>query len=290
MISQPIFIIGSGRSGTTILYNLLAAHPEVCWLSEFSDAHAPSSFAPLLHRLLDVPGIGMALKKKIIASQRNIFLLYPSEGERIYHTLSRFEQEKYTKTYNTKNIDVKLFNAYISSHIQHTGKPRFINKQTANTQRLLLMNKLFPDAYWIHIIRDGRAVAHSLSKVSWWPNTKLWWLGKTPAEWSPDGEKWLQLGAKHWQRNVSHIKSCAKLLHPRYLEIRYEQLVKHPKKTLESVIKFTQLSENTEYFSLIPNKLYNGNLKWRYALTKNERKLLEKTIGPYLRSLNYLSK
>ena len=42
------------------------------------------------------------------------------------------------------------------------GRPRFVNKNLQNSFRVRLLNLIFPDAKFIHIIRDGRAVAFSL--------------------------------------------------------------------------------------------------------------------------------
>lgn len=287
MINKPIFILGSGRSGTTLLYNLLAAHPQVCWFSILTDTYYRWPQLSAFHRLLDFPIIGQTLKRRIIALYRNTYSLYPAEGEHIYYTLCHFENSTSKIAEFSRPAKTALLKKHIEIHLRHTGKRRFINKQTANTQRINLMHKLFPDAYWIHIIRDGRAVANSLCRVSWWPITKLWWLGKTPKEWNPDGTKWLELGARHWRHNIMEIRSHATLLQPKYMEIRYEDLVMKPRDTIKAITRFTQLSEEREYIESLPKSLKNYNTKWRTTLSKNDKALLNKLIGKQLKILGY---
>ena len=62
-IDRPIFIIGVGRSGTTILYNLLSIHPELCWFSRYSDMLPRNNYIALLHRTLELPYFGNLIKK-----------------------------------------------------------------------------------------------------------------------------------------------------------------------------------------------------------------------------------
>lgn len=287
MINQPIFILGSGRSGTTILYNLLSVHPQLCWFSILTDKHYVWPQLSALHRMLDIPWIGQKLKHRVSVSDKNTYSLYPVEGEGIYHALCHFEQDKKTTDRSPGTARRELLKQRIETHLKYTGKPRFINKQTANTQRIALMHALFPDAYWIHIIRDGRAVANSLSHVAWWPTTRLWWLGKTPLEWNPDGTKWLALSAKHWQKNVTEIRSHTSRLKPKYLEIRYEDLVRNPREVISRIIRFTHLTTEESYLETLPASLNDSNIKWRSSLSEKSKKLLNKTIGPYLRSLGY---
>lgn len=289
MCTKPIFILGSGRSGTTLLYNLLSAHPQLCWFSMLTDNHYSWPQLSALHRLLDFPIIGQFLKHRITTLNRKTYSLYPVEGENIYHTLCHFDNSTRGEMNSHDSANTLLFKKYIAMHLWCTGKPRFINKQTANTQRLALMHKLFPDAYWVHIIRDGRAVANSLCGVSWWPTTKLWWLGKTPNEWNPDSSKWLELSARHWQKNVMEIRSHSTRLQPNYMEVRYENLVLKPRETINSITQFTQLSEDKKYIASLPNTLKNYNAKWRTTLSNNDKKMLKKLIGKTLKLLGYNS-
>ncbi|MDJ0898978.1 MAG: hypothetical protein QNJ55_09210 [Xenococcus sp. MO_188.B8] len=82
-IFKPIVILGSGRSGTTVFYNFLSLHPEVCWFSNFSNRFVSINQLPFMHRMLDLPFVGNMAKQNII-SRRNSFIR-PAEGANIYN-------------------------------------------------------------------------------------------------------------------------------------------------------------------------------------------------------------
>ncbi|NIW23749.1 MAG: sulfotransferase, partial [Gammaproteobacteria bacterium] len=54
-IEPPFFIVGSGRSGSSILYQLLAVHPQLCWVSRLTDRFPWAPWLSRAHRLLDLP-------------------------------------------------------------------------------------------------------------------------------------------------------------------------------------------------------------------------------------------
>ena len=82
---------------------------------------------------------------------------------------------------------------------------------------------MFSDAYYIHIIRDGRAVADSMLNVSWWNDTDIWWLGAKPSEWEKKGKSAIELCGLYWKTDVEEILENKYLFENRYLELRYEK-------------------------------------------------------------------
>ena len=70
--------------------------------------------------------------------------------------------------YMTENDYTEAMSAYFRKKVLQVqnlwDRPRFVNKNLQNSFRVRLLNLIFPDAKFIHIIRDGRAVAFSISK------------------------------------------------------------------------------------------------------------------------------
>lgn len=264
-IKRPIFILGSGRSGTTLLYNLLCGHPDVFWFSSLTNAFPAVPQLALFHRLSAFgrnPRMG-------VHDQHSHRLLYPSEGDAIYHRCG-FVDTKRSHIDNVSDTMRQCFFHTVRWHQIMTGKKRFINKQTANTQRIAPLVDMFPDAYWIHIIRDPKAVVSSLLHVSWWPSVSIWWLGQTPKQWEASGKDPVVLCAEHWKHNVTEIISHKTLFGRRYIEVYYEELIRNPQKIMARVLRFCNLPVNTGLIASLPRRLPDRNNKWRKLLTKKQ--------------------
>jgi hypothetical protein len=286
-IRKPIFIIGSGRSGTTVLYNFLSAHPQVCWFSNYTDRMPKIRFTGLIHRVLDFPIMGRIIKKNIIGAKGTRFTIRPDEAGIIYHEYCGFEYRiKTTEADWDKEVERK-FKQLIVWLLSASGKSRFLSKQTANTQRIRLLHHMFEDALFVHLIRDGRAVANSLLRVPWWQDTDIWWMEKKVKEWEDEGGEPIELCARHWMRDVQEILGNKDLFGERYLEIHYEDLVVDVEKVIGKILDFSQLDRDNKYFDQLPKSLPNMNRKWKERLTVEQKSILNKELNPFLVQLGY---
>ena len=288
-VERTVFIIGSGRSGTTVLYHILATHPEVAWFSYWSNRYPGSPGWVRLHRLLDAPVLGTRLRKGIITrswATRKLGLM-PSEGEKIYFNHCGFRDDVHYTEDDMDPSRERRFRSIIESHLELTRKPRFISKRTSNTQRLALMNRMFPDAYYIHLIRDGRAVANSYLNVDWWPGSIMWWSGDTPADWERQGRAPIELCALNWKHNVEEVFANKDVL-ANYMEVRYERLVRDPRAEILRINDFCALPRNAAFQERIPETLPDMDRKWRSALTDDEVSQIEDAAGDMLKTLGYL--
>ena len=286
-IDRPIFIIGVGRSGTTILYNLLSIHPELCWFSRYSDIFPRNNYIALLHKSLELPYFGNLIKKSIISRNQIKILPIPSEGGNIYHNYCGFEHKYKTTEFDYNLESEKKLKKVIQGHIKATGKKRFLSKQTANTQRIRLIHKMFPDGFYIHIIRDGRAVANSLVNVEWWKNIDIWWFNGRPSKWVETGNDPIALAGLIWERDVDEIIKNKNLFDNKYFELRYEDLCDNPKKWIKNIADFCEISWPTKLEDILPKKLVSMNDKWKKNLSEKQKMILLDTIKKSLKKYNY---
>ena len=287
-IEKPIIILGNIRSGTTILYNIMAVHPELCWFSNYSNRFPLSRRAVLLQRLLDLPLAGPACKRAISRNQRLAFAIpWPDEGDDIYHGHCGFGATRDgVETTLTVEMEHKL-RQVIFRHLRYSGKRRFLTKQTANNRRIELLHRMFPDAYFIHMIRDGRAVANSTLRVPWWNDTHIWWLGYTARDWEKRGREPIELAGLYWQRTVEEVRSRKDLFPSRYIEARYEDLVRDTRGVISTLTNFCELRHSQAYRNLIPATLPDSDVKWRKRLSERQKNILHESIGDFLDSLGY---
>jgi hypothetical protein len=101
------------------------------------------------------------------------------------------------------------------------GKPRWGDKTPHYTRKMPVIERVLPEARFIHLIRDGRDVALSLMEVHFGPDDVL----SAAKRWTG----WITKARHHAQR-VGH-----------YLELRYEDLVADPETLLRRICNFIDL-------------------------------------------------
>jgi Sulfotransferase family len=203
-MSLPVpFIVGVGRSGTTLLRLLLDAHtdlaipPEANWLT--------STLEHIEKQPFDLETCFSA------------FLAAPSWAD---YAISEQDLRNILQSHDVNNPGQTLTSIY-SLYAGRHGKPRFGDKTPKNVLRIERLAKLIPEAHFVHIIRDGRDVAVS------WRNV---WFGQ-----GLDIEEL----AKMWKSQIIDARTQSK--HANYIELRYEELVANPRIELEKLAVFLQL-------------------------------------------------
>jgi hypothetical protein len=185
--AAPVVVGGCGRSGTTLMRVILDTHPGICCGPE----------SGILR-----PGV---LKARKLA---NRFDLDAGEVRRLARGCRSHPE---------------FVDRFFAAYAARTGKPRWADKSPQNVQRLGYLFRHFPEARFVHMLRDGRDAACSLRTH--------------PKYRTIDGQR-VPTGIRNpidacthrWVKNVR--AGIAWRDDPRYREVRYEDLVNDPEATL----------------------------------------------------------
>jgi len=242
---NPVFICGAGRSGTTLLYRLLCMNEQVGFVSNY-DAQFLWTKLPNLFFQHYPPNVELRLKSWFDRDGNAYFadrpwikkmVPTPKEGEGLYtHCGLSLKSCERLPSVEVKDKLRQTFEGLQASK----GTPVLLSKRTANNRRIPCLAEAFPEAKFIHMIRDGRSVAHSLERVKWWPDHALWWHDyQTPRQLVERGGSHLALAAKDWVKgNRAISKGLTDISRAQVLEIRYEELLKNPHATTRLLFKF----------------------------------------------------
>jgi len=270
------FIVGAGRSGTTLLYKLLALHPQVRVITNY-DVHfgrfSPAGYiSRLAHRF---PQLEKSMWFRAGGAAhfqhglRRVFPL-PVEGEPIYSRCG-VPLEKPGSTDAPPRVIERLRREF--SRLQGSGGASvFITKRTANNRRLAWLKQAFPDARFIHLVRDGRDVAYSLSKVRFWREHLVWWAGCKPEQLEAQGWQPLKVCARNWVEDVRSVEQGLQGVEPeRQLTLSYEQLVNGWEPTLSTVCEFLDLDMSARFVSTVRSlEIRSREPKWRGIWTSEQ--------------------
>jgi Sulfotransferase family len=210
LAQNPIFVIGAPRSGTTIVAKSLGQHDEL-WFTHES------------HLLFNLYGAGHA------------DAVYASSKSRPF---GLFRTENVTREEFLASLGVGI-NSLMSS--KSKGK-RWIEKTPLNTLMVDVLVDMFPDAYFLHVLRDGRQVVNSM--INFLPSR-----GETVRAFVVEREAILhwadfRKACRTWSRYVdTAVNFC--MAHPeRCLTIFHEQLVANTADEFHRVSSFLGIHDD----------------------------------------------
>ena len=120
--------------------------------------------------------------------------------------------------------------AVYAVYAEQRGKPRWGDKTPMYMQNLRLLERLFPDALYVHLIRDGRDAALSFLGMPRGIVTETWMHPRTPADF-----------ACQWRTEVAAARRLGRRVGARYLEVRYESLVADVEPALRRICELAGL-------------------------------------------------
>ena len=155
-----------------------------------------------------------------------------------------------------------------SSIREASGGAVFLNKRIGNNRRIPFLASAFPEARFVAIVRDGRGVALSLSKVDWWERGIMPWFGGTPARWVDEGRDPWEACARNWVEDLDAIdRGLAGVADDRVLHASYESFVEAPLDVLHRIAGFAGLDPRLEWDRGLTGLVFpDRNEAWRSEL------------------------
>ncbi len=283
-IDRPIFIVGSGRSGTTILYHMLCGHSQLSWFSNYNERWPGAPLVSAFSRLYRFPAL---------RSWRGQGVPGPSEAyavwDRARPVIDSPCDPPLTEAHVTPAEKERVRAAVAAAQFYH-NKTRFVNKNTRHTRRMRYLHRIFPDALFIHVLRDPRAAVASLLKVDWWPELRVWSENQvTPVEWVRQGLDPAVLAARLWIAEVEGVLAAKEILPAaQYHEVRYEAFVQNPESVLQEVVKFCGLPWEERCARFMHSfKLESRNFKFKEQLQPRQLEQIENLTAGLARRLGY---
>jgi omega-hydroxy-beta-dihydromenaquinone-9 sulfotransferase len=286
-LDRPIFIVGTGRSGTTIFHEIFTHHPNVAFLSGLCLLYPDKpQWNRRAMRMMDIPLIRKFARKKFRPAEHWGFWERHVLGfSNPCRDLAASDVRPLVKQKITKILAAMLTSKRNRLLVKLTGWPR-----------TGFLSEIFPTALFIHVIRDGRAVANSLLDMDFWDGWRgppTWrWAELSPAyqaEWRKSQESFIVLAAIQWKILMDSFEQVKKVLPAkRFLEVKYEDFIADPKRCFAGVLHFCQLDFPSEFQVAIESfRLKEMNYKWKKCLTGHQQQLLQDSLKDHLLRYGY---
>ena len=233
----PFFIVGSQRSGTTMLRLMLNNHPNIAIPFE-------SGFIPEMARRAETFGDLTAMDNR----RRLLEEIAESSWVRRGNLITDLDELVQLPAASYGELVDNIFSSYAARQ----GKSRWGDKTPGYITELDSIRAALPNARIIHLVRDGRDVAMSMKNVSW-------------------GSPHIIRLAQSWRWNVTigHRMGC--MIPDDYLLLRFEDLVRNPASMLRRVCEFIDepYSEQIlDYAGSAEQHMPADSLQWHQSSVK----------------------
>ena len=208
MKKEPIFIVGVGRSGTTLLAAMIGAHSKISCGPE-------THFFPRLSEIDQCKIFNNSIWPKPAARFLGTML---HSGVRVSSKYKIDEQETIKYLEHRKPSVPNLLTCFTEQYMKRLGKCRWAEKTPDHLRYVYQIRKYFPDSPILRIVRDPRDVALSWNRMPW-------------------GSKTFIEALLTWRKLDDLSKEFFSTDNLAYT-LRYEDLVLEPEKELRKICNF----------------------------------------------------
>ncbi len=260
-----MFFVGTGRCGSSLLRRTFREH---------RDAYLPQEthWIPILYDFFGRVPISTetffdAIRRVYMAKGKTAYQRIQKDGGLSAGEIEAAVRERV----GPRDADLaELMTAFYASLAARHDAYAWGDKTPDYGQCMGLLHSLWPDARFVHVTRDGRDVALSMSKVrsfrfqvAWrvcyWP-TIAWDKAYAAREDAVDGDLPLDDFFELWRRRIVRIRDEAtRLPAGRYLELDYDELLRDPKPALARVCSHVGLDAHDEWIDAATAEFDAGN-------------------------------
>lgn len=276
--SGPIFVVGAPRSGTTLLQRMLRSHPRIS--SPTGESHF---FIPLLRDKIQYGDLSRIENIRVLLEQMHE--RWAEFLDTDFHGV-RFEVDSMANAIHARGAKrlSEVLDALFRINAEGEGKARWLDKTPYYIHHIPTLLATYPDAQFVHIIRDGRDTALSMLERA--ADIRVFNIAA---------------GAKLWKHYVEAGRSAGKQLAPhQYLELRYEDMLADPvgivqrlceflgEEYSDKIIDFEKSTDPKTKTPLLKQGLQESNReKWRASMTPRQIRTFESIVGDTLLDCGY---
>ena len=287
------FVLGTGCCGSSLVHEMLARHSDVGFISNIDDLSGPFNTKGSLNR-----AIYSRVPQSWTGKGRLRFA--PSEGYRILAAqvspLIAFPGGGLGEVDISPRL-VAAFGEFFHQRWEKQGSPHFLHKFTG-ASRVRLIATAFPEARFVHVVRDGRAVANSFLKQPWWlaptGQAAVWRDALNEEDRSAlrahDGSALLLAGLAWRQMIEDHEQDQTLAEETSWLQVRYEDILDKPHQALQQVCEHLGMRPSAEFEQIVTSYHLEASRAdgFRRELDERQLSLLDQYLAPTLRRLGYV--
>jgi len=241
--NKPIFVVGSPRSGTSILTWCLGQHPNIFPVPE---SNWMGNFAVSVAMAYQV-GASRGDRSNLSAMDIREDELFTAFGQSINDLILSHRKDLERKRQSKRTLAGIKGRWFQGRNAASDPKARWVDGTPEYSLFICGLRKLFPDARFVHIFRDVGAVVRSMLNFHRVAGTPL----------VANEEK----AYKYWLRTVRACIKAEQAYGPRVVyRIRYADLIDNPESTMRSLLDFLEEPYRAECLEPLTERINSSNV------------------------------
>ena len=269
--SGPVFLVGTGRCGSTIVDSILSMHPQLAWMSSWVDTFPRFPALAIGNRIWGISALNRFLESRY----------FPTPVEP-YDTFKKITQHFRSETMENEVVTEarEKIVPLIEKIRRYHGRPRYLAKLVGRPVKIELFAHLFPDARFVHVARKMKPTLSSLMKIHFyrdWGPIDDWYWDDIPEAYMDFYEREgraEELGAAiRLYMNRRQLDLQLQRVEPsRWMELRYADFVEDPVCQIHAVCDFCQLPMDMAYEKSVRQRdVYPGTEdKWKNTFDEHQ--------------------
>lgn len=310
-IDRPIFLVALPRAGASMIQNILCTHPDMAYITNAMHQYRESfCAAEVMRRRLNINVRG----ERYLGDSLIVDANTPADGVAFWGEW--LHQDPYSLEYSplTLNDFSPEEKQGIKDRLKkmiwcfENPRARFLTKNPALLPYIPVLREMFPDAKFVHIVRDARMAANSLIKLyrldnaqlkkikrtgqfdllglaqDFIPYPRLPNLAKNVAQYGADD---IRTTAHLWNDAISFINENKRAL-PSFHEIRYEDILASPRDEIAKLFAYLELPPISKENQAFQERIAEVGVL-RHKNEYHNFDVVESICGENMRNLGYLA-
>jgi hypothetical protein len=298
------FVVGTGRCGSTLITEILARHPDTGFVSNIDDKLSRLDLSGRWNNALFQraaprdPGLPPFRNRRRLLEPGRLRIA-PSEG---WEVMERQVSPIISTTYRDLVADdltpwlATRLHQFFERRMAAQRRSTFLHHFTG-WPRAGLLQAAFPDARFVNVVRDGRAVANSWLQMPWWSGYQgpsSWYLGPLPEPYAREFDEaagsYVLLAGLAWKILMDAFERARAAIPPeQWLDVRVEEVSADPRGQFAAILKFLDLQWTSEFEAGFARHRFNSDRSQAFRRDLDPRALavLERSLHHHLETWGY---
>ncbi|MGF1767048.1 sulfotransferase [Enterovibrio makurazakiensis] len=270
VLNQPLIFVGPPRSGVNLISDIVFHHSDLCWLDKNFDNHPRSQWQHRLFQHTTRWRNHAVHSSSLLGSIAKEFSPTPTDAMSFWDDVTRDDidfERGFLRGKHATPIEISSIKDVLEARITLSQKDR-LGLRFTGPSRLCFLHSIFPDAKFVHVVRDPASTVNSMINSEEWEyqgRRLLWWRGayslQELAQYDMLRDHAVAGTAFQLNKLMQTTKQEAQELNIDMITVEYEDFVQNPQETVSNILCHADLPHSNTIDKVLKQNEIRGSNK-----------------------------